>query len=225
MRSLTSASRVDEAGRSIGTYTWGGGEEEAFDSARTALLVIELFADADLPPETKAALLPQMVLPDPDAALSRCGADRFWEMLSGVVWEAYGLDVTGERIGSRASEERAFDWGEDAGRISASLRMAYGFDWAADAGRTPFMEVCGMLGALLEADGAATPFAQAVRYRLGKPPERTRHNAEQVRAWNAARDHFALGSGADCGAAGTDTRNERAADMFASLKRAAENGR
>lgn len=223
MRSLTSASRVDEAGRSIGTYTWGGGEEEAFDSARTALLVIELFADADLPPETKAALLPQMVLPDPDAALSRCGADRFWEMLSDVVWEAYGLDVTGGRCDPRASESRAFDWGEDADRIRASLRMAYGFDWGEDAGRTPFLEVCGMLAALLEG-GAETPFAQAVRYRLGKPPERTRHNAEQVRAWNAARNHFALGS-ADCGAAGTDTRNERAADMFASLKRAAENGR
>lgn len=222
--SLTRTGRVDEAGRSIGTYGWDGGEEEAYDSARTALLVIELFADGDLDAGQKASLLPLMVLPDPDGALARCGADRFWEMLSGVVWEAYGLDVTGERADSRASEERAFDWGEDADRISASLRMAYGFDWAADSGRTPFMEVCGMLGALLEADGAATPFAQAVRYRLGKPPERTRHNAEHVRAWNAARDHFALGS-ADCGAAGTDTRNERAADMFASLKRAAENGR
>ena len=221
--SLSAPGRVDELGRSIGAYAWAGGEEEAYDSALAALLAIELFADPDLDGRQKAELLPAMVLPDPGAALARCGADRFWEMLSDVVWEAYGLDITGARNDCRISEARAFDWSEDARRISASLRMAYGFDWAAEAGSTPFSEVCGMLGGLLEDGAGETPFAQAVRYRLGKPPERTGRNDERVRAWNAARDHFALERGSG-GEAGTAEREARAADMFASLRRAASHG-
>lgn len=206
--------RRDARGNVQTEYLWRGRRVWMRDSARDALLVIELFADGDLDPETKADFLPRMMFADTWAAHEAAGGD-YAEMVSDLAWEAYGLDITGGRC---APQEAAFDWAQDAARIRASLMSAYGLDWDEASRSLSFCDLAGLLGALMETSDS-TPFAEAVSARLTKVPAPTKHNKAEREAIEARKRHFALEKGP-----GDPVRaaNIAAADSFAAAKAAAK---
>lgn len=197
-------------------YEWRGKRVWVYDSARSALLCIELFANESLAPEVKAQLLPDMLFPDPEAALEAAGDDPRG-MLRDLVWEAYGLDITGEK--AHDSGQQAFCWNQDAARIKASLMAAYNIDWDRDSSRVSFCDMAGLLGSLMETR-TSTPFSEAIEARLTEPPKPTKNNRELRAAIAARKSHFALKS-EDNPKQAAQRAEDAMADMFAAAKRAA----
>lgn len=206
----------------VTAYEWNGARVWVRDSARRALLVIELFADESVQPEQKALWLPHMMFADPPAARDAAGEDP-QGMVAALAWEAYGIDVTGDR--PHDSGTAAFDWVQDAARIRASLMSAYGLDWDAASRKLSFCDLIGLLASLMET-AESSPFAEAVSARLTPPPKPTKWNKEEREALDARKRHFALRTNA------TDpvrAQNDAAADQFAAAlaaakRKAARNG-
>ncbi|NBI31885.1 Gp15 family bacteriophage protein [Enterorhabdus sp. P55] len=213
--SLTRETRHDERGRAVSRYEHGGAPVDVYDSARTALLVLELFRDESLRDWEKASLLPSMIFPDPSQAAEAAQGDP-QGLLSHILWEAFGLDSDH----THGDEAPAFDWGQDAARIRASLLAAYGIDWDEASRALPFADMVGLLASLMET-GESTPFSEAVRARLAKPPKATRHNKAERDAFAARRRHFALDGDAQRSAKAAD---DAMADVFAAGMRAARRG-
>lgn len=214
-------SALDEHGRLITQYSWRGRKVWVRDSARAALLAIEMFGDEDFPEEKKRELLPLMMFPFPEEARMVAGDDPV-AMVRDLVWDAYGIDATSEKC--HDSGEQAFCWEQDAARIKASLLSRYGIDWDSQSGLISFCDAAALLAALMETS-ESTPFREAVEARLAKPPKPTRENRELRRIMEERRRHFALDKkGPAKGAAAA--ANDAAADRFAAAKRAAvRNGR
>lgn len=187
-RSLTTQSKAVN-GRFCSTYEYEGEQFDVCDSARNAMLVNELFADAELTEEDKQLLLPAMLLPDLAAAVEKAGRERFWDMVDSVLWDAMGVDLYGTR-GAAGSEEPVFDWDEDAGRIRASLLQAYGVNWDEVAGSMSYGAFLDLVAGLMES--GETPLQQAIYYRTAKCPKETKDNREYVEAFRARARHFAL---------------------------------
>lgn len=221
-RSLTCSSRSVN-GRYCNRYEYEGAGVDVCDSALTAVLLAELFADEGLEPGEKEALFPVMVLADPEAALASCGDGSFWDMLAAVSWDAFGLDLLGEHPGE--VEEPVFDWTEDAGRIRASLLQAYGVSWEEAAPRTSYADMCDLLAGLMES--GETPLQQAVLYRTAEPPRETRYNRDLVEAFRAKREHYRLrreASAADAAEAADDAMASAFMGEWAAAERAAGKG-
>lgn len=206
-------------GRLVSAYDWHGRQVDVRDSARNAILVIELFHDEELTPDEKAQLLVRMLFPDPAEAIAMAG-DQLGELLIHIAWEAFGLDISEDRRHAAEQEAAVFDFEEDAGRIRASLLQCFGIDWDEASRQLSYADMCSLLGMLLEAD-TETPFQQAIYYRTAKPPKRTKTNADLCDAFEARRKHFALGSSAEDV---ERSANDKAASMFAAAKRAAQKG-
>lgn len=213
--SLTRHSRTAN-GKLVSDYEWHGNILGVRDSARNALLVIELFQDEQLAPEQKASLLVRMLFEDPARALS-VGGDDFEELLAYIVWDAFGLDITADHVHADEYDEQVFDWDEDAARIRASFLQGYGLSWDDAAATMTFSDVCALLGALLESD-RETPFQQAIFYRTANPPKPTKYNREEREAFAARAQHYALGKGKDK----IESQNSAMDDTFAAMKRAAK---
>ena len=205
-------------GRLAHRYEYSGGTVLAHDSARTALLVIDLLGDQSLSEAEKLAVMGQLVLAEPEPA--EMDPDDLVDALDAVLWDMAGIDLTGTRE-TEGGGVRAFDWDEDQARIRASLLMAYGLDWEDASRRYTFAEVCDLLAMLCETD-TKTPFSEAVYYRTAQPPKRTPTNGDYVDAWKANQRRYRLG--------GEPTEMERrreaeaAAKAFDSLWRAANGG-
>lgn len=213
--SLTRRSRKVN-GRLVSDYTWRGNVIGVRDSARNALLVIELFADEQLAPEQKEPLLVRMLFEDPQQAMGIAGANLD-DLLACIVWDAFGLDITADHEHASEYEEPVFDWNEDAGRIRASLLQCYGTQWDEASASMTYLDLCSLLGSLLESE-SETPFQQAIYYRTAKPPKPTKYNRELRDAFDARARHYALGQGRDK----IETQNAAMDDMFAAMKRAAK---
>lgn len=205
-------------GHVISQYSWNGHQFDVLDSARNAILVIELFKDEELQPEVKGELLIRMLFPNAAEALETAG-DALGELLIFIVWEAFGLDISPDKRHAQEYEEPVFDLFEDAGRIRASLLQCFGIDWDTASSTITYSDMCSLLSMLLEAD-SETPFQQAIYYRTAKAPKRTKTNAELCDAFEARCNHFALGSSGTSAQSANDTT----ADMFAAMKRAAQKG-
>ena len=192
------------------------------DSARRALLVIELFADESIQPEQKALWLPHMMFADPPAARDAAGDDP-QGMVAALAWEAYGIDIAGDRPHDAGAA--AFDWAQDAARIRASLMSAYGLDWDAASRTLSFCDLIGLLASLMET-AESSPFAEAVSARLAKPPAPTKWNKEEREALEARKRHFALKTGGTdpVEAANTEAADSFAAALAAAKRKAARNG-
>ena len=206
----------------VTAYDWNGGRVWLRDSARRALLVIELFADETVEPEQKALWLPHMMFADPPAARDAAGDDP-QGMVAALAWEAYGIDIAGDRPHDAGAA--AFDWAQDAARIRASLMSAYGLDWDAASRSLSFCDLIGLLAALMET-AESSPFAEAVSARLAKPPAPTKWNKEEREALEARKRHFALKTAASDP---VRAQNDAAADQFAAAlaaakRKAARNG-
>lgn len=202
-------------GRLAHDYQHEGRTVTVWDSARNMLLVVELFADEELAPSEKDALLARMIFPDwsqlPDTR------EEYERMLDSVLWDACGLDISG----TRDHEPKVFDWQQDAARIKASLRMAYGIDWDETAANSSYAEVCDLLSMLMEAD-RSTPFQEAVYYRSAKVPNGKHVSSEYRQAFVKRKQHFALR--VEPTAQEQKRSDEHASDVFESLWRAANNG-
>ena len=206
----------------VTAYDWNGGRVWLRDSARRALLVIELFADETVEPEQKALWLPHMMFADPPAARDAAGDDP-QGMVAALAWEAYGIDIAGDRPHDAGAA--AFDWAQDAARIRASLMSAYGLDWDAASRSLSFCDLIGLLASLMET-AESSPFAEAVSARLAKPPAPTKWNKEEREALEARKRHFALKTAASDP---VRAQNAAAADQFAAAlaaakRKAARNG-
>ena len=206
----------------VTAYDWNGGRVWLRDSARRALLVIELFADETVEPEQKALWLPHMMFADPPAARDAAGDDP-QGMVAALAWEAYGIDIAGDRPHDAGAA--AFDWAQDAARIRASLMSAYGLDWDAASRSLSFCDLIGLLASLMET-AQSSPFAEAVSARLAKPPAPTKWNKEEREALEARKRHFALKTAASDP---VRAQNDAAADQFAAAlaaakRKAARNG-
>lgn len=206
----------------VTAYDWNGGRVWLRDSARRALLVIELFADESVRPEQKALWLPHMMFADPPAARDAAGDDP-QGMVAALAWEAYGIDIAGDH--PQDTGGAAFDWAQDAARIRASLMSAYGLEWDDASRRLSFCDLVGLLASLMET-AESTPFAEAVSARLAKPPKPTKWNKEEREALEARKRHFALKSGASdpVEAANTEAADSFAAALAAAKRKAARNG-
>ena len=216
-RSLTTKSGTVN-GRFCTTYEYEGAEYDVCDSALNAMLVNELFADNELSEEDKQRLLPAMLFADLPAAIEAAGRDGFWDMVDAVLWDAIGVDLYGTR-GAAGCEEPVFDWGEDAGRIRASLLQAYGISWDEAAGSMSYAEFLDLVAGLMES--GETPLQQAIYYRTAKCPREDKNNREYVEAFRARAAHFALH--ADRTEAGRmDAANGAMASAFAAEFAAAE---
>lgn len=197
-RSLTTQSGTVN-GRFCTRYEYDGAEYDVCDSALNAMLVNELFADAELTEEDKQRLLSAMLFPDPAAALEKAGRERYWDMVDSVLWDAMGVDLYGTR-GAAASEEPVFDWDEAAGAMSYAA----------------FLD---LVAGLMES--GETPLQQAIYYRTAKCPKETKNNKEYIEAFRAKQRHFALrGERADEGR--IEARDTAMASAFASEFAAAE---
>ena len=206
----------------VTAYDWNGGRVWLRDSARRALLVIELFADETVEPEQKALWLPHMMFADPPAARD-AAVDDPQGMVAALAWEAYGIDIAGDRPHDAGAA--AFDWAQDAARIRASLMSAYGLDWDAASRSLSFCDLIGLLASLMET-AESSPFAEAVSARLAKPPAPTKWNKEEREALEARKRHFALKTAASDP---VRAQNDAAADQFAAAlaaakRKAARNG-
>ena len=206
----------------VTAYDWNGGRVWLRDSARRALLVIELFADETVEPEQKALWLPHMMFADPPAARDAAGDDP-QGMVAALAWEAYGIDIAGDRPHDAGAA--AFDWAQDAARIRASLMSAYGLDWDAASRSLSFCDLIGLLASLMET-AESSPFAEAVSARLAKPPAPTKWTKEEREALEARKRHFALKTAASDP---VRAQNDAAADQFAAAlaaakRKAARNG-
>lgn len=199
----------------VTAYDWNGGRVWLRDSARRALLVIELFADESVRPEQKALWLPHMMFADPPAARGAAGDDP-QGMVAALAWEAYGIDIAGDH--PQDTGGAAFDWAQDAARIRASLMSAYGLDWDEASRRLSFCDLIGLLASLMET-AESSPFAEAVSARLAKPPKPTKWNKDEREALEARKRHFALKTG---GTDPVEAANTEAADSFAAALAAAK---
>lgn len=206
----------------VTAYDWEGARVWVRDSARRALLVIELFADESVRPEQKALWLPHMMFADPPAARDAAGDDP-QGMVAALAWEAYGIDIAGDH--PQDTGGAAFDWAQDAARIRASLMSAYGLDWDEASRRLSFCDLIGLLASLMET-AESSPFAEAVSARLAKPPKPTKWNKDEREALEARKRHFALKTeGADpVEAANTEAADSFAAALAAAKMKAARNG-
>lgn len=174
-------------GRLCHEYTHDGQPVMVCDSARNMLLVIELFSDETLTPESKANLLMVMLFPDPNEVIGRFS--DIAGLLIDVVWQACGLNISNEDM----SEKKVFDWDEDAARIKASLSMAYGINWDEECDKRSYMDICDLLSVLLESQ-QSTPFSEAVHYRTAEPPEGNKYNQKERERFFKLRKYFALKS-------------------------------
>ena len=205
-------------GRIVSTYEWRSHRVDVCDSARNAILVNELFSDEELAADEKAELLVCMLFPNPRETVELAG-EYIGELLAVICWDAFGIDIAEDHPHAAEYEPPVFDWDEDAARIKASLLQAYGLNWDNIASEFPYADMCALLGMLLEAD-TETPFQQAIYYRTAKPPKRTKYNADLCNAFEARQQHFALEKADDS----TQSENDKTADMFAAMKRAAQRG-
>lgn len=216
--SLTRKTRYHN-GSVVSAYDWNGEQLDVYDSARSGILVIELFQDEELTSDEKIQLLVQMLFPKFEETIKKA-ADQIGELLIQIVWEAFGLDISEDQRHTSEYEPAVFDFDEDAGRIRASLLQCFGIDWDEASRRLSYADMCSMLGMLLEAD-TETPYQQAIYYRTATPPKPNKHNKDLCDVFEARRQHFALEKSTE---SHTKTANDITADMFAAAKRAAQRG-
>lgn len=184
--SLTSERVKLADGETALPYEWEGERVLVRDSARNGVEIARLFADQDMPVEEKAGRIVRLMFADPDDAY--CAADysteRFGELINSVAWDVFGINAGGHEDGAPV-----WDIEEDAARIRASLRQAYGIDWDEERGRISWHEFLVLIGSLT----TDTPLGRAMYYRNAKNrPEKTKYNRKQVEEFDRLHNLFKL---------------------------------
>lgn len=178
------------------------------DDAETALtLLAKLKVGAD--PGDVCSL----IFADLAEAFASCDYDEEELARTAVValWDVLGIDVDGSHA-DETGGPRLWDPDEDADRIRASFRAAYGIDFTRDRRSIPWDEFLALVGGVPE----ETPLGVAMHYRNPRTrpkPLKRNANAEEIAAWDRAHALLALPeNGAD--KKGSD---KRLTDVFYSL--------
>ncbi|MEY8460142.1 Gp15 family bacteriophage protein [Eggerthellaceae bacterium 24-137] len=156
-----------------------------YDDADTALRLIALFKDRELPPEVKSRCAMQLLFPDPGAVANHEWED-FWSLFSRLLWEIAGIDSDGSHPGEGGP--RWVDWEADADYIEASLWRTYGQPSAAMARQLSLREYARMVS-LCPHD---TPMGQAIYYRTADEPRAGKYNQDEVARFRRAKRAWAL---------------------------------
>lgn len=90
-------------------------------------------------------------------------------------------------------EKKCMDFDQDAGRIRAAFRQAYGIDLAESVGRLSWPEFVDLLGAI----PADTRLAEYIRIRTMPVPARTKYNGETISEILKAKAECALKTGTE----------------------------
>ena len=195
-------------------YPWRGETVLVRDGAMDAMRCIAALTDSGATGEGRRDAFLAAFLPDVADAACACDwdAEAFAEFIDSAVWDVLGLDLRG----TRAHEDPVWDLEEDAARIRASFRQAYGIDWDEERGRISFAEFIALVGGCPE----DTPLGRAIHYRTRSTrPKPTKHNRREVERWDALHRAYALHcTGGSHGASGGDGAMR---DVFSALKRAA----
>lgn len=190
-----------------------------YDSAAVGMRVIALFDDTELDELTKQYILQRLLFVDPEGVASALSDVQ--GLVSSVLWELLGIDLTGERGGTG---ERVFDWDQDEAVIKASLYQAYGQPLDELARTCTYRDLVGMMCMI----PFETPLGQAIHYRTAEEPKPTKYNKEQVEHFRERKRFWRLKEGWEKGNRSTPERmeamNNQASDMFAAMERAAKNG-
>lgn len=184
MKSLL-RSREKIGNRWVGIYETCGLRIRVYDDARTTMKVIKLFADEELSPQAKEYVLLRLLFPDPEKVVDAAGVDMA-KVLSEIIWETSGLDITGERISEH--KKPVFDWDADEPFIRTTMLTAYGKTLDELAEGLTYKD----LTSLLFLAPHDTPMGQAIYYRTAKPPKPTKHNAEEIKHFRKMQSAWAL---------------------------------
>lgn len=214
--------RTRAEGRGVGRFEWRGIGLRAVDDALAAIEIDALLGEPggdEKMPALLRILFPGSLMSELRGALPPdLPAGELGDLAAQIAWEAFGIDLTSERVSEW--EPPVFDFAEDAGRIRASLLIAYGMDWDEACTRISYAELCDLLSCLMES-GCETPFREAVYYRTAEPPRDAKGAGEYRRAWLRRRAHFALRSAAPTADQIAQAHNDAMAGMFAAAERAA----
>ncbi|MEG2932718.1 MAG: Gp15 family bacteriophage protein [Gordonibacter sp.] len=211
MQALTSSSIHLDDGRIAHVYRVLNRNLRVIDGFEIGLLVSDLFEDALFDTNEKQAILLQMIFPDPSGFLSAFNGNQE-EALSDTLWQAFGIDVSGDK----PHEKPIIEWEQDAERIKATMLMAYGLDWEEARSRISYRDMCSLLGQAPH----ETPMGQALYYRTAKQPKATKHNREQIADFNRAKKHYAIREKNIY----APSANDDACVMFEAIARIAERG-
>ena len=173
------------------------------DSLDSALRVHACLTDELLDDMERLEVSMAIALPDPER-FCEAFADDPVGAFADLLWDAFGIDVTG---GHATEHERpVLDWDEDLPRLKATVLAAYGMRWD-DFLSVPYRDACSLVGMA----PPETPMGQALHYRTAKRPKRTKWNAEELRAFDEAREFYRLGRGRE---ARPGAANDMATAMF-----------
>lgn len=194
-----------------------GKRVRVFDSFERAMRLQAMLNDKDVQtwcePEDITLAIMVLVLPDPGRFCQAFGDDA-GDALIELLWTCFGLDFKG----NKPHEKPVMDWEEDEARIKATALSAYGLSWD-KFGELPYMDACKLIGLAPE----KSPMGQALYYRTAKRPKRTRYNAEEVAAFDKAKEYYQL-KGSNGKQEITKAANARATAAFDALKKRSFNG-
>lgn len=194
-----------------------GKRVRVLDSFERAMRLQAMLSDKEVQkwcePEDVTIAIMAIVLPDPERFCQAFG-DKAGDALVELLWRCFGLDLKGDK----PHEKPVMDWVEDEARIKATALAVYGLKWDA-FGELPYMDACKLIGLSPE----SSPMGQALYYRTAKRPKRTKYNAEEVAAFDKAKEYYRLkGSGTKQEV--TKAANARASAAFDALKKRSTHG-
>lgn len=203
------------SGRAWGVYEVLGIRVRVCDSFATAQAIWEAMHDGLLGDEEKSSVIHALLWADPDAVAGAYGP-RLGDAMLDAMRQAFGM-------GGDSSGERVIDMDEDEARIRATCLEAYGRTYE------ELVETCSYrdFATLLAEAPSDTPMGRALYYRTAKPPDfgKGKQASRRRQEWQRAREAYALGHKASgLSGDGGKAANDKANDMFARMRRAAERG-
>ncbi|MCH4220488.1 MAG: bacteriophage Gp15 family protein [Eggerthellaceae bacterium] len=178
-----------------------GRHVRVIDDWENAMLIDELAHDKMFSNDEKTSIVMAMVFPDPKAFMRAFGDDA-GAAFTCVMNDAFCMDISG--CSERA--EHVIDWEQDAARIRATMRMAYGL--GDEYTTLPYMEVCELIGM----SPHETPMGQALYYRTAERPEETDWNRKEVESFDECKEYYALETD------DVQSSNDRSMDELAQIK-------
>lgn len=209
--------KAEKDGHRYTLLDWEGYEVRVYDSALTALLLIELFKDDTLDTLTKAETATELLFVD--AARVAATIRDLGGLMVKSAWEVAGLDIDGSHGDSDG--RKVIDWDADADYIRASLWQTYGRSFDEIAASVSFAELGSMIGLCPH----ETPMGQALYYRTADPPSPNQYNQEEIRVFNRRRSFWALDNdGADAMAVMNGNANDAAESIRRMIERSRTDG-
>ena len=210
VRPLTERRAEIPGGGTAARYRHNGEDVLVRDDAATALALI-----SDLKAGTDLGKVVGAIFVDAADAYAACDYDdeELARLAADVLWDSFGVDVDGSHA-DETGGARLWDPDEDADRIRASFRAAYGLDVSQCVREIPWDEFLALVGGVPE----DTPLGTAMHFRNPKTRPKSMKknaNAQEIAAWDRAHAFYALKGPAD--GTSRERADKRLTDVFYSL--------